>query len=113
MKTAYYLLRIACYLALPLYFRFRSVTPQPVKDMLSAFLAAVVIAEGILFFLRNRSLRTLVMMLPLLACLGALYPFRTMLHYFSGADQAVMAALACISILYYFDRKFLYPNVHS
>jgi hypothetical protein len=108
MKYAHKALRVACFLALPLFFQQQELTPQPIKNMLLAFMAAVISADLLYYFLRNTKRRIYNMfILPLLAVIATLLPYLSMVQYFEPKDQLLMVGTILLSLLYYLDKKYL------
>lgn len=111
MFKIYQLVRIACFIALPLFFRLKELAPQPVKNMLSAFIASVIITEIFQYFLRSSQIRSFLSSLPFLAVLAFIYPYLSDIGYFEETDRLVIYLSIGLSLIYFLDRKYLYTRI--
>ncbi|MDB5227238.1 MAG: hypothetical protein JWN78_1431 [Bacteroidota bacterium] len=113
MKIIYQLLRVACFIALPLFFQQKELTPQPVKNMLLAFLAGVITAEILVYFIKAFKVRTFLIFLPLILVLLFIFPYRFYLNLFAWQDRILIYDGVVFSLLYILDRKWIYPRMFS
>src|SRR4051812_49138653 len=104
MKFLYQLLRVACFIVLPVFFDQKELTPQPIKNMLLAFIAGVITAELFLFFITASKLRTLFFLFPLIASSVMIFPYRGDLEYFIFSDQLTIAGTFLLCLIFYVDR---------
>lgn len=110
MRLIYNVLRIACYIGLPLFFQQTTLMPQPVKNMLSAFMIATTVAELFQYFLRKLPFLRYI---PAIATFFSIYPYLSQFRYFEAQHQMIIIGTFLLSLGYAADRKFLYPLLHS
>lgn len=113
MKTTYQLFRIACFIASPLFFLQKELTPQPVKNILLAFIATVIAIEILLYFVHYAKISLLLIITPLIVVLLFVFPYRDDLAYFDHFDQGLIYSSIILSMFYFIDKKYVYPRVFS
>ncbi len=113
MTYAHKALRVACFLALPLFFQQQELTPQPIKNMLLAFMAAALVSDIKIYLLRNtKNVPSVFYLLPFTAVLVSLMPYLSMINYFERKDQLLIAFIILLGLLYYLDKKYLSFQKH-
>ena len=107
MKTTYQLFRIACYIASPLFFLQKELTPQPVKNILLAFITSVIAVEILLFIVHYAKIYLLLIITPLIVVLLFVFPYRDDLAYFDHFDQWLIYSTIILSMFYFIDKKYI------
>jgi hypothetical protein len=94
-----------------MFFLMKDLTPQPIQNMLSVFIAAVVISEITAPLFRKRQMSNFAYGFPLMGVVLMLLPYRDTFQYFSRPDQLLISGIFLLSLVYFADRKFLYARM--